>query len=258
MIAVILLRPRYRVWKTLCGGPIIGPPQLMQLSSLAPGTGGAGTVVCLVEYQRRNELEIAMPPRDPELSRRHRPYRRAAPPPRHAAAASSPAAIRLGAKATERLVGQVREQVSSLRGQAERQGRAASPTTARRSDQPARRSRRGDRRRRPARSTASSARDYGDYAHRASGAVSGFADNVRDKDVDDLIDDTREFVRKSPAVAIGIAAVVGFALVRLIKTGLDDVSGGRGKPRTTEPDLGRRGRNREEEVDRRSARPSGR
>ena len=43
-----------------------------------------------------------------------------------------------------------------------------------------------------------------------------------------LIDDTRDFVRKSPAIAIGIAAVAGFALVRLLKTGLDDV-GARGR-----------------------------
>jgi ElaB/YqjD/DUF883 family membrane-anchored ribosome-binding protein len=69
--------------------------------------------------------------------------------------------------------------------------------------------------------------DYGDYAHRASGAVSNLADTVRSKTIDDLIDDTREFVRKSPGIAIGIAAVAGFVLVRLIKTGLDDVSGSR-------------------------------
>ena len=55
-------------------------------------------------------------------------------------------------------------------------------------------------------------------------AVAGFADKLRDKNVDDLIDDTRDFVRKSPGIAIGIAAVAGFALVRLIKTGLDDAS----------------------------------
>jgi ElaB/YqjD/DUF883 family membrane-anchored ribosome-binding protein len=69
--------------------------------------------------------------------------------------------------------------------------------------------------------------DYGDYAHRASSAVSGLADKVRAKTIDDLIDDTRDFVRKSPGIAIGIAAVAGFMLVRLIKTGLDDVSGSR-------------------------------
>ena len=46
---------------------------------------------------------------------------------------------------------------------------------------------------------------------------------MRGKSVDDLIDDTRDFVRKSPAIAIGIAAIAGFALIRLIKTGLEDV-----------------------------------
>jgi ElaB/YqjD/DUF883 family membrane-anchored ribosome-binding protein len=69
--------------------------------------------------------------------------------------------------------------------------------------------------------------DYGEYAHRASSAVSGFADSIRAKTVDDLIDDTRDFVRKSPGIAIGIAAVAGFMLVRLIKTGLDSTSGSR-------------------------------
>ncbi len=67
--------------------------------------------------------------------------------------------------------------------------------------------------------------DYGEYAHRAAGAVSSFADRMRAKTVDDIVDDTRAFVRKSPGIAIGIAAVAGFALMRVIKTGLDDVRG---------------------------------
>lgn len=69
-------------------------------------------------------------------------------------------------------------------------------------------------------------REYGDYAHRASSAVSGFTDRVRDKSVDDLVDDTRDLVRKSPAVAIAAAAVVGFALMRVVRTGLDDIGAG--------------------------------
>ena len=71
--------------------------------------------------------------------------------------------------------------------------------------------------------------DYGDYAHRAASAVSDFAGRIRDKSVDDIIDDTRDFVRKSPAIAIGIAAVAGFALIRVIKSGLDDARGGSGR-----------------------------
>jgi hypothetical protein len=69
---------------------------------------------------------------------------------------------------------------------------------------------------------------YGEYARRASDAVSGFADTLRRTDVDELYGNVREAVRKSPAIAIGIAAVVGFTLARLVKAGLDgDGAGGR-------------------------------
>ncbi len=61
---------------------------------------------------------------------------------------------------------------------------------------------------------------YGDYARQASHAVAGLADNLRERDVDDLVDDARELVRKSPAVAIGAAAAVGFLLARILKVGL--------------------------------------
>lgn len=63
---------------------------------------------------------------------------------------------------------------------------------------------------------------YGDYARKAAGAVNGVADTLNTKDVDALMDDAREFVRKKPAVALGIAAAVGFALTRLIKAGDDE------------------------------------
>ena len=59
--------------------------------------------------------------------------------------------------------------------------------------------------------------EYGDYAHRAAEAVSRFSGKVREKSVDEIVDDGREIVRKSPAVAIAAAAVVGFALVRLLR-----------------------------------------
>lgn len=65
---------------------------------------------------------------------------------------------------------------------------------------------------------------YGEYAHRAAAGVSNLAGRVREKNVDDFVDDAKEFVRKSPVIAIGIAAVAGFALVRLLRTGIDDVS----------------------------------
>ena len=129
---------------------------------------------------------------------------------------------------TDRLVSQVKDQVSSLRGQAtervrgfadEGKGRVTGllenvseviNDAAKSVDE-----RLGE--------------DYGDYAHRAADAVADFAGRIRDKSVDDMLDDTRDFVRKSPAIAIGIAAVAGFALVRVIKTGLDDARGRSGR-----------------------------
>ena len=62
---------------------------------------------------------------------------------------------------------------------------------------------------------------YGQYARSAADAVSGFSDSIKAKNLDDLIEDARGFVKKSPAIAIGTAAAIGFVLVRLIKSGLD-------------------------------------
>lgn len=58
---------------------------------------------------------------------------------------------------------------------------------------------------------------YGDYARQAAQSVAGAADSLDSKDVDQLMTEARDFVRKSPAVAIGAAAVVGFVLMRLAK-----------------------------------------
>ncbi len=63
---------------------------------------------------------------------------------------------------------------------------------------------------------------YGDYARKAASAVSGVADGLKSKEVEQLIDDARDFVRKKPAVAIGAAAAVGFLLTRLFKAGDND------------------------------------
>ena len=62
---------------------------------------------------------------------------------------------------------------------------------------------------------------YGKYARDAAARVSGFADSLADKDVDELLDDARAFVRNSPAVAIGTAAAVGFVLARILRSGVD-------------------------------------
>ncbi len=63
--------------------------------------------------------------------------------------------------------------------------------------------------------------EYGDYARKAAGAIEGAANSLASKTPDELIDDTREFVKKSPGIALAGAAVVGFVLARLVKTGLD-------------------------------------
>lgn len=62
---------------------------------------------------------------------------------------------------------------------------------------------------------------YGQYARTAAEQVQGFSSAVREKDLDELMDDARGLVRKSPAVAIGAAAAVGFILARLIQSGVD-------------------------------------
>jgi hypothetical protein len=67
--------------------------------------------------------------------------------------------------------------------------------------------------------------EYGDYARKAAGAIEDVANSLASKDPDQLIDDTRNFVRKSPGVALAGAAIVGFALARLVKSGFDDARG---------------------------------
>jgi ElaB/YqjD/DUF883 family membrane-anchored ribosome-binding protein len=62
--------------------------------------------------------------------------------------------------------------------------------------------------------------EYGDYARRAAGAIENAANTIAEKDPDELIEDTRNFVRNSPGIALAGAAVVGFVVARLLKTGL--------------------------------------
>ena len=62
-------------------------------------------------------------------------------------------------------------------------------------------------------------KQYGDFARSAAQTVSGLAGSLDEKDFEELMTEAREFVRKSPAVAIGSAAVVGFMLARLLRSG---------------------------------------
>lgn len=82
---------------------------------------------------------------------------------------------------------------------------------------------------------------YGDYARRAADAVSGFSGSLREKDVDELVGEARDLVRRSPALAIGAAAAAGFVIARLIKAGseaLDETAkAAEPKATTTEDDI---------------------
>ncbi|MFW2830020.1 hypothetical protein [Sphingomonas sp. ID0503] len=58
---------------------------------------------------------------------------------------------------------------------------------------------------------------YAGFARNAASSISGVADTLRDKEVDDLVEDARAFVAASPAIAIGAAAAIGFVLARVLK-----------------------------------------
>ncbi|OYY72339.1 MAG: hypothetical protein B7Y47_03580 [Sphingomonas sp. 28-63-12] len=62
---------------------------------------------------------------------------------------------------------------------------------------------------------------YGQYARTAAEGIAGFSESLKAKEIEDLMADATAFVRKSPAVAIGIAAALGFVVARLVKAGLD-------------------------------------
>lgn len=58
---------------------------------------------------------------------------------------------------------------------------------------------------------------YGDYARSAAQSIQDTATRLDSKDINELADDAKEFVRKSPGLAIGLAAVAGFIVARAFK-----------------------------------------
>ena len=58
---------------------------------------------------------------------------------------------------------------------------------------------------------------YGDYARKAASTLQETATKLDEKDLAALGEDAKEFVRKSPGVAIGAAAVAGFLLARVFR-----------------------------------------
>jgi hypothetical protein len=58
---------------------------------------------------------------------------------------------------------------------------------------------------------------YGDYARSAARSMQEAAAKIEAKDINELGNDARELIRKSPGLAIGMAAVAGFMLARMFK-----------------------------------------
>ena len=55
------------------------------------------------------------------------------------------------------------------------------------------------------------------YARRTTALVDDLHGSIRDKSVEDLIDDGRELVRSNPEIAIVVAAIIGFVGARILK-----------------------------------------
>jgi hypothetical protein len=58
---------------------------------------------------------------------------------------------------------------------------------------------------------------YGDYARNAARSLEENAAKLEAKSIEELGEDTREMVRKSPGTALGIAAIGGYILARLFR-----------------------------------------
>jgi len=58
---------------------------------------------------------------------------------------------------------------------------------------------------------------YGDYARGAAHTIQSTAASLESKDIPEIGEDIAGFVRKSPAKALGIAAVAGFLISRLFR-----------------------------------------
>jgi hypothetical protein len=59
---------------------------------------------------------------------------------------------------------------------------------------------------------------YAGMGHRASTSINSLASTLDERSVDDLIEDARAFAQRSPALAIGAAAVLGFAVARVVRS----------------------------------------
>ena len=62
---------------------------------------------------------------------------------------------------------------------------------------------------------------YGDYTRSASRSLNEYSARLDSKSVEEIGEDAREMVRKSPGLAVGLAAVGGFLLARLFRGSSD-------------------------------------
>ncbi len=72
-----------------------------------------------------------------------------------------------------------------------------------------------------------------DMGHAVAGQVEQFANYLRDRDIRQLISDTEEFARRSPAVFLGGAFVIGLAASRFLKSSRP--TSGESAPRASSP-----------------------
>ncbi len=71
-----------------------------------------------------------------------------------------------------------------------------------------------------------SAPQFAELARGAADKMDSFAAQVREKSFDDLFQEGSDFARRQPAIVFGAAAVVGFALFRMLKVGTPNVQAG--------------------------------
>lgn len=62
---------------------------------------------------------------------------------------------------------------------------------------------------------------YGEYARSAAQSMQDAAARLDAKELDELAEDAKEFVRQSPGLAVGLAAVAGFMLARMLRGSSD-------------------------------------
>jgi hypothetical protein len=116
--------------------------------------------------------------------------------------------------------GSTMDDLKSKAGRICRPGHRQGPRVCRRRQGQGRR-RAAQRRRRRARrgrqARGNQAAPVADYARRAAEGIDRFSETLQTKSLDELLSDVRRLVRGNPAVAVGAAAVVGFAIARFLK-----------------------------------------